>query len=122
MSSNGHYLQSLPRLFTEATDFAKPGDRIAALSALSSIDSLNRNQTKAVRRAAADKAFASTAQQDSLMRGQRQVQQVKLRLGLQIEDKQFQQMIADSGVSLNSLFQLVSTSLSIFLAAFASRP
>lgn len=91
----------MPRLFTEATDFAKPGDRIAALSALSSIDSLNRNQTKAVRRAAADKAFTSTAQQDSLMRGQRQVQQVKLRLRLQIEDKQFQQMIVDSGVGLN---------------------
>nr|KIR45878.1 sterility protein Ste20 [Cryptococcus bacillisporus CA1280] len=94
-------LQSLPRLFTEATDFAKPGDRIAALSALSSIDSLNRNQTKAVRRAAADKAFTSTAQQDSLMRGQRQVQQVKLRLRLQIEDKQFQQMIVDSGLLLH---------------------
>lgn len=37
------------------------------------------------------------------MRGQRQVQQVKLRLRLQIEDKQFQQMIVDSGVGLNSL-------------------
>ncbi|OWZ28826.1 sterility protein Ste20 [Cryptococcus neoformans c8] len=94
-------LQSLPRLFTEATDFSKPGDRIAALSALSSIDSLNRNQTKAVRRAAADNAFSSTAQHNSLMRGQRQVQQVKLRLGLQIEDKQFQQMIVDSGLLLH---------------------
>lgn len=38
------------------------------------------------------------SQQDSLRRGQRQVQQVKLRMGLQIEDKQFQQMINDSGV------------------------
>jgi hypothetical protein len=37
---------------------------------------------------------------DSLQRGQRQVQQVKMRLGLQIDDKQFQQMIVDSGVSL----------------------
>ena len=37
--------------------------------------------------------------QDSLERGQRQVQQVTIRLGMQIEDKQFQQMIVDSGVS-----------------------
>jgi rapamycin-insensitive companion of mTOR len=36
--------------------------------------------------------------QDSLERGQKQVKQVKLRQGLQIEDKQFQQMINDSGV------------------------
>jgi len=42
-----------------------------------------------------------SAHQDSLQRGQRQVQQVKLRLGLQIDDKQFQQMINDSGVGLN---------------------
>ncbi|WVO18166.1 hypothetical protein L204_105869 [Cryptococcus depauperatus] len=94
-------LQSLPRLFAEATDFTNPGDRIAALSALSSIDSLNRNQTKAFKRAATDRANASAAQQDSLFRGQRQVQQVKLRLGLQIEDKQFQQMIVDSGLLLH---------------------
>jgi hypothetical protein len=37
--------------------------------------------------------------QDSLQRGQRQVQQVKIRLGMQIDDKQFQQMVVDSGVS-----------------------
>jgi len=41
--------------------------------------------------------------QDSLQRGQRQVQQVKVRLGMQIDDKQFQQMIVDSGVSSRPL-------------------
>ncbi|KAK8850712.1 hypothetical protein IAR55_004632 [Kwoniella newhampshirensis] len=94
-------LQSLPRLFSEATDFKNPGERMSALSALSSIDSLNRNQTKAVRRAARDKTNSILAQQDPLVRGQRQVQQVKLRLGLQVEDKQFQQMIVDSGLLLH---------------------
>jgi rapamycin-insensitive companion of mTOR len=38
--------------------------------------------------------------QDSLERGQRQVQQVKLRQALQLDDKQFQQMVNDSGVCL----------------------
>lgn len=36
---------------------------------------------------------------DSLERGQKQVKQAKLRQGLSLDDKQFQQMINDSGVS-----------------------
>lgn len=38
---------------------------------------------------------------DPLDRGQAQVQQAKLRQGLQLEDRQFVQMINDSGVILN---------------------
>lgn len=38
--------------------------------------------------------------QESLQRSQRQVQQVKLRLGLQVDDRQFQTMINESGVLL----------------------
>ncbi|WRT70894.1 uncharacterized protein IL334_007893 [Kwoniella shivajii] len=94
-------LQSLPQLFSEATDFKNPGERMAALSALSSIDSLNRNQSKAGKRSAKDKTSTTPLQQDPLERGQRQVQSVKLRLGLQVEDKQFQQMIVDSGLLLH---------------------
>ncbi|WWC98367.1 hypothetical protein V866_005258 [Kwoniella sp. B9012] len=94
-------LQSLPQLFSEATDFKNPGERMAALSALSSIDSLNRNQSKAGKKSARDKNSALASQQDPLERGQRQVQSVKLRLGLQVEDKQFQQMIVDSGLLLH---------------------
>ncbi|KAL7420859.1 hypothetical protein Q5752_004812 [Cryptotrichosporon argae] len=92
-------LQALPQLFNGVADFANPGERNAALSALSSIDSLNRNQRKAGQTAQRDRT-APSIMQDSLQRGQKQVQQVKLRLGLQIEDKQFQQMVNDSGVLL----------------------
>jgi rapamycin-insensitive companion of mTOR len=49
--------------------------------------------------APAESADRSNAAHDPLQRGQRQVQSVKLRLGLQVEDKQFQQMIVDTGVS-----------------------
>ncbi|WWC72760.1 uncharacterized protein I206_106724 [Kwoniella pini CBS 10737] len=94
-------LQSLPQLFSEATDFKNPADRMAALSALSSIDSLNRNQSKAGKKATRDKNSTLSSQQDPLERGQRQVQSVKLRLGLQVEDRQFQQMIVDSGLLLH---------------------
>lgn len=40
--------------------------------------------------------------QESLLRSQRQVQQVKLRLGLQMDDKAFQAMINESGVGMLS--------------------
>ncbi|ORY28003.1 Rapamycin-insensitive companion of mTOR, middle domain-domain-containing protein [Naematelia encephala] len=91
-------LQSLPRLFTGATKFSCPEEMHVALSALSAIDSLNRNQSKAAKQAVKDRP--RNLAQDSLQRGQRQVQQVRLRLGLQIEDRQFQQMVNDSGVLL----------------------
>jgi rapamycin-insensitive companion of mTOR len=42
-------LQALPRLFSGATEFTMPNDRHIALSALSSIDSLNRVQIKAMK-------------------------------------------------------------------------
>ncbi|EIW69328.1 hypothetical protein TREMEDRAFT_30887 [Tremella mesenterica DSM 1558] len=90
-------LQALPRLFSVAANFSNPTERHMALSALSSIDSLNRNQSKTSKAQSRDRVGNI---QDSLQRGQRQVQQVKLRLGLQIDDKQFQQMINDSGVLL----------------------
>ncbi|KAK1923142.1 Rapamycin-insensitive companion of mTOR, middle domain-containing protein [Papiliotrema laurentii] len=89
-------LQALPRLFNGATEFTSPNERHVALTALSSIDSLNRNQNKALRQA----RERNGKMQDSLQRGQRQVQQVKIRLGMQIDDKQFQQMVVDSGVLL----------------------
>lgn len=38
---------------------------------------------------------------DSVVRGQKQVQQAKLRIALQLDDRQFIQMINDTGVILN---------------------
>jgi rapamycin-insensitive companion of mTOR len=40
--------QALPRLFSVAMDFSNLSERASALSALSSMDSLNRNQAKSV--------------------------------------------------------------------------
>ena len=104
-------LQALPRLFSGATKFENPNERHFALSALSSIDSLARAQTKAAKDASKTRSgyaiFALPLRRaptypsnalDSLERGQRQVQQVRLRLGLQVDDRQFQQMVVDSGV------------------------
>jgi rapamycin-insensitive companion of mTOR len=48
--------QALPRLFTGATKFTNPNEMTGALSALSSIDSLARNQAKAVNQATKDRS------------------------------------------------------------------
>jgi hypothetical protein len=67
-------LQSLPGLFIGATAFSNAQDRHFALSALASIDSLNRNRRTKTHRP--PPAPART-----------------------IEDRTFQQMLMDSGVS-----------------------
>lgn len=94
-------IQALPRLFTGVADFAKPEERNAALAALSSIDSLFRNNRKRGQ-AIGDRnsMLHPKSVQESLQRSQRQVQQVKLKLGLQVDDRQFQAMINESGVGL----------------------
>ncbi|WOO81922.1 Target of rapamycin complex 2 subunit ste20 [Vanrija pseudolonga] len=95
-------IQSLPRLFSGVTEFSKPDERNAALSALSSIDSLFRNNRKRVHgEVVRQSRLAPSSVQESLKRSQRQVQQVKLRLGLQMDDKAFQLMINESGVLLS---------------------
>jgi rapamycin-insensitive companion of mTOR len=67
------------------------------LTALSSIDSLNRNQLR-VRQS--ERSRNNKAGMDSVMRGQRSVNASKLKGSMGIEDKAFQQMIVDSNVSL----------------------
>ncbi|TXT05984.1 hypothetical protein VHUM_03745 [Vanrija humicola] len=95
-------IQALPRLFTGVTEFSKPDERNAALSALSSIDSLFRNNRKRAHgEVVRQSRLAPSSVQESLKRSQRQVQQVKLRLGLQMDDKAFQLMINESGVLLS---------------------
>ncbi|BEJ06093.1 hypothetical protein CcaverHIS641_0306150 [Cutaneotrichosporon cavernicola] len=94
-------IQALPRLFTGVAEFTKPTERNSALAALSSIDSLARNNLKRSQAIGDRNRIAPRSVQESLQRSQRQVQQVKLRLGLQIEDKAFQAMVNDSGVLLS---------------------
>lgn len=109
-------LQSLPRFFNGATAFADAGQRNFALTALSSIDSLNRNQIRVKQfrgggsatisreRASSTGAGGGIDTRDPVLRGQRSVFASKLKAGMGIEDRLFQQMIVDSGVSFNLPF------------------
>lgn len=95
-------MQLLPDLFQSATRFnpegrfaAKPGPegRFAASSAVYQIDSLNRT----LHRSLANPMSQHTSIEDET-RGQRQVEQVKLKITMTIDEKHFSQLIVDSGV------------------------
>ncbi|CED82219.1 ste16 protein [Phaffia rhodozyma] len=94
-------IQSLPRLFSHAAKFAKPEERGKASSALSAIDSLNRNRSRLRDTTAVgtkEGRKRSNPIQDPLLRGQRQVENVKMRMGLQMDDRQFQVLLNDTQV------------------------
>lgn len=85
-------LQTLPRLFRSA---AKLGNdtRSSATAALFQIESLSRtrNKTSMAR-------IVSSVDNDNRKRGQRQVEQVKIKMGLQIDDSHFRNLLLDTQV------------------------
>lgn len=85
-------MQLLPDLFQSATKFGIDG-RFAASSAVYQIDSLNRTLHRSLANQTAQHASV-----DDEKRGQRQVEQVKLKINMTIDEKHFSQLIVDSGV------------------------
>ena len=105
----GGSIHSLPQLFATAASFkAKKGDnRQAAAMALSSIDHINRQNAhhEAVSSVAAISGTRKSAARDrsnsleeSMRRGQRQVEKTKIRLGMQIDDAQFRNLMVDTQI------------------------
>lgn len=85
-------LQSLPRLFTSATEMHNTS-RFGATSALFQIESLNRTRNKANMA-----KIVNSADNSNTKRGQRQVEQVKIKMGLQIDDSHFRNLLLDTQV------------------------
>ena len=86
-------IQLLPDLFSSASRFGL--DRFAASSAVYQIDSLNRTLHRSL-------TTTTTPQRLSLdddRRGQRQVEQVKIKLNMQIDETHFRTLLTDCGVS-----------------------
>ncbi|RPA97850.1 hypothetical protein L873DRAFT_1689620 [Choiromyces venosus 120613-1] len=86
-------LQLLPDLFISAANFRVP-TRFAASAAVYQIDSLNRTLHRSL-------AAAQVPQRTSIddeKRGQRQVEQAKLKIYMAIDDRHFSGLIVDSGV------------------------
>lgn len=85
-------LQSLPRLFTSAAKLTN-SSRFVATSALFQIESLNRTRNKTM----TSRIVTSTEHSNS-KRGQRQVEQVKIKMGIQIDDSHFRTLLLDTQV------------------------
>lgn len=91
--------QSLSRLFELAAAFDDSMPRFAAVSALQSIGSINRNRARlSTQPAAPMNRNRSNSIEDPLSRGQRQVENSKIRMGMQIDDAAFRNMILETQV------------------------
>jgi rapamycin-insensitive companion of mTOR len=94
--------QTLPRLFSSATKLDDSQQRVAALDALTSITASVRGQRVSAL-ADAPKRRRSHSHVDPVERGQRQVEQVRKRLGMQMDDRQFQAALVESQVCVRDL-------------------
>jgi rapamycin-insensitive companion of mTOR len=89
--------QSLPRLFALASGFNNGESRLAATSALHSVDSINRSLARP-EPAAPNSRNRSGSLDDPLRRGQRQIENAKIRMGMQIDDTSFRNQLIETGI------------------------
>ncbi|KAJ7459908.1 Rapamycin-insensitive companion of mTOR, N-term-domain-containing protein [Mycena latifolia] len=96
-------IQTIPRIFSMASDYSHGEHRIVGTSAMSAIDSFNRNQTRlepnTLKGSRPSQPRANSAE-DAIRRGQRQVEQVKLKMSMQMDDKTFQSSLLETQVML----------------------
>ncbi|KAF8195553.1 Rapamycin-insensitive companion of mTOR, N-term-domain-containing protein [Pholiota molesta] len=92
-------IQAIPQVFCMATDYKHGENRIVGTSALSAIDSFNRNRAR-LEPSGPVKGFRLRANsvEDAVRRGQRQVEQVKLKMSMQMDDKTFQACLLETQV------------------------
>ncbi|KAF9267369.1 hypothetical protein L218DRAFT_977972 [Marasmius fiardii PR-910] len=91
-------IQALPQVFEMASDYHDGENRIVGTSVLSAIDSLNRNRTRLEPGLVKKYRLRSNSVDDAVRRGQRQVEQAKIKLGMQMDDKTFQSSLLDTQV------------------------
>jgi rapamycin-insensitive companion of mTOR len=105
----------VPEVFKLASDYKRGENRIIGTSALSSIDSFNRNRTRLETGVAVGNRprfvhkripsyyarptyHRANSVEDAIRRGQRQVEQVRIKMGLQMDDKTFQAALLETQV------------------------
>ncbi|KAF7288523.1 hypothetical protein HMN09_01381300 [Mycena chlorophos] len=92
--------QSIPRIFSMASDYSHDENRIVGTSALSAIDSFNRNQARLEPGAVKGGRPRANSAEDAIRRGQKQMEQVKLKMSMQMDDKTFQSLLLETQVML----------------------
>ncbi|EKM51823.1 uncharacterized protein PHACADRAFT_199326 [Phanerochaete carnosa HHB-10118-sp] len=92
-------IQALPRVFTLASDYDQGNSRAIGTSTLSAIDSYNRHRMRLQPAVVKDSSRPrANSVEDAIRRGQKQVEQAKIKQGLQMDDKTFQTLLLDSQV------------------------
>ncbi|KAG9090609.1 hypothetical protein FRC06_000953, partial [Ceratobasidium sp. 370] len=94
-------IQALPRLFSLAANYGQGEGKQFASSTLSSIESLNRNRARLNKVPESTSRKRANSVEDTMRRGQRQVERSKIKRGMEIDDKSFQTMLMDTQVMLH---------------------
>ncbi|KAH9480426.1 Target of rapamycin complex 2 subunit ste20 [Psilocybe cubensis] len=90
-------IQAMPDVFLMATDYKQGENRIVGTTALSAIDSFNRNRTRLEPNPPVKGSRQrANSVEDAVRRGQRQVEQVKLKMSMQMDDKTFQASLLET--------------------------
>ncbi|KIK69496.1 hypothetical protein GYMLUDRAFT_33864 [Collybiopsis luxurians FD-317 M1] len=94
-------IQALPTVFSMASNYDDGQHRLVGASALSALDSFNRNRTRLEPGLIkASSRLRANSVDDAVRRGQRQVEQAKLKVGMQMDDKIFQASLLETQVML----------------------
>ncbi|CAE6437545.1 unnamed protein product [Rhizoctonia solani] len=94
-------IQALPRLFSLAANYEHGEGKQFASCTLSSIESLNRNRARLNKVPEITSRKRANSVEDTMRRGQRQVERSKIKRGMEIDDRGFQAMLIDTQVMLH---------------------
>lgn len=92
-------IQAIPQVFDLAADYTRGEHRIVGTSAITAIDSFNRNHARLHPSCKSSRPRANSAE-DAVRRGQRQVEQSKIKLGMQMDDKMFQACVLETQIMI----------------------
>ncbi|KAG6916446.1 hypothetical protein DXG01_006774 [Tephrocybe rancida] len=93
-------IQAIPEVFEKATHYSDGEHRIVGTTAMSAIDSFNRNRARLQPTTVKTIRPRANSVEDAVRRGQRQVEQVKLKMSMQMDDKTFQACLLETQVML----------------------
>ncbi|KAH9912683.1 Rapamycin-insensitive companion of mTOR, middle domain-containing protein [Epithele typhae] len=94
-------IQSLPRIFNLASDYNDNEHRIMGSSALTLIDSFNRHHSRSEPTAKGDASRPrANSVEESIRRGQRAVEQDRMKVRIQVDDRTFQANLLETQVML----------------------
>ncbi|GJJ15545.1 hypothetical protein Clacol_009823 [Clathrus columnatus] len=93
-------IQTLPRVFDLAADYSNGPNRIIGTTTLSSLDSFNRNKTRLQPLTYKDGRPRANSVEETMRRNQRQIDQTKMTLGMQLDDRAFQNLLLETQVMM----------------------